>query len=130
MPTQIAVPERFELYIPDLDNHVLIENSEDGVVISATRDNFSHKRKTFFIRHLATEGYIPDRYEWFPEPAEDGFFGVQWIARAASDNNQAGRHSLRKWWTRRNALYGGLFIVWFLCFVWAVRHTSHGLGLL
>ena len=129
MRTQIAVPERFELYIPDLDNHLLIENSEDGVVISATRDNFSEKRKTFFIRHLAVEGYIPDRYEWFPEPAEDGFFGVKWIARVASDDNQARRYPLRKWWTRRNVLYGCLIIVWLLCLVWAVRHTSHGLGL-
>jgi hypothetical protein len=129
MRTQIAVPERFELYIPDLDNHLLIENSEDGVVISATRDNFSEKRKTFFIRHLAVEGYIPDRYEWFPEPAEDGFFGVKWIARAASDDNQARLYPLRKWWTRRNVLYGCLIIVWLLCLVWAARHTSHGLGL-
>jgi hypothetical protein len=130
MPTQIAVPESFELYIPDLDNHVLIEKSEDGVVISATRDNLSEKRKTFFIHHLAAEGYIPDRYEWFPEPSEDGFFGVKWITRAASEDHQIGRHSLRKLWTRRNALYGCLFIMWLLCLVWAVRHNAHGLGLL
>jgi hypothetical protein len=129
MRTEIAVPEKVEFYIRDLDNHVLIENSAGGVVISATRDNFSDKRKTFFIRHLAAEGYIPDRYEWFSEPAGDGFFGVKWIARAASDGNQAGFHSLRKWCTRRNAWYGCFFIAWLLCFVWAVRHTSHGLWL-
>jgi hypothetical protein len=129
MRTQIAVPERFELYLPDLDNHLLIENSEGGVVISATRDNVSDKRKTFFIRYLAAEGYIPDRYEWFPEPSEDGFFGVKWIARAALDHNQAERHYLRKWWTHRNVRYGCISIVWMLCFVWALRHTSHGLGL-
>ena len=104
MRTEIAVPEKVEFYIRDLDNHVLIENSAGGVVISATRDNFSDKRKTFFIRHLAAEGYIPDRYEWFSEPAGDGFFGVKWIARAASDGNQAGFHSLRKWCTRRNEI--------------------------
>ena len=129
MRTEIVVPEKVELYIHDLDNHVLIENSAGGVVICATRDNFSDKRKTFFIRHLAAEGYIPDRYAWFSEPAGDGFFGVKWIARAASDGHPAGFRSLRKWCTRRNARYGGLFIVWLLCFVWAVRHNPHGLGL-
>jgi hypothetical protein len=129
MRTKIAVPEKVELYIPDLDNHVLIENSAGGVVICATRDNFSDQRKTFFIRHLAAEGYIPDRYEWFSEPAGDGSFGVKWIARASSEGNQAGFHSFRKWHNRRNAWYGCLFIVWLLCFVWAARHTSHGLWL-
>jgi len=129
MRTQIAVPERFELYIPDLDNHLLIENSEGGIVIRTTRDNLSEKRKTFFIRHLAAEGFIPDRYEWFPDPAEDGFFGVKWVADSASDDNQAGRHSLLKWWTRRNAWYGFLIILWLLCLVWAVQHNPHGLGL-
>ena len=129
MRTQIAVPERFELYIPDLDNHLLIENNEGGVVIRAARDNLSDKRKTYFIRHLAAEGFIPDRYEWFPDPAEDGFLGVKWVAHAASDDNQAGRHSLRKWWTRRNACCGFLIILWLLGLVWAVQHYPHGMGL-
>jgi hypothetical protein len=61
MRTQIAVPERFELHIPDLDNHVRSENSASGVLISATRDNLSDQRKTFFIRPLAAEGYIPKK---------------------------------------------------------------------
>ena len=26
---------------------------------------------------LAAEGYIPERYEWFSEPVEDGFLGVK-----------------------------------------------------
>jgi hypothetical protein len=131
MRTQIAVTQKFELYVRDLDNHVLIENSAGGVVISATRDNFSDQRKTFFIRHLAAEGYIPDRYEWFSEPSADGFFGVKWITGAsASEHEPLPRHP-RKYCTPRNALYGCLAIVWLLFFVWAVHHThtSHGLGL-
>jgi hypothetical protein len=128
MDTQIAVPERFTIYVPDLDNHVRIENGAGGVVISATRDNFSDKRKTFFIRHLAAEGFIPDRYEWFSEPGENGFFGVKWIVGGISQGNEGGFQNIRTWRTRRNVVYGCLFIMWILCVVWTVRHTSHGLG--
>jgi hypothetical protein len=127
MPTAVAIPGRFAFYVSDLDNHVLIENNPDGVVISATRDNFSDKRKSFFIRYLALEGYIPDRYQWFSEPSEDGSCGVRWNASVSHEEKDAGFYSLRKLCTRRNALYGCIFIVWLLCFVWGVRHTSHGL---
>jgi hypothetical protein len=126
MPTEIAIPERFTVYIPDLDNCVLIENNPDGVVIRATRDNFSDTRKTFFIRHLATEGYIPDQYQWFSEPSEDGAGGLRWIASVSREEDD-GVYSLRKLCARRNAIYGCALIIWLLCFVWAVRHTSHGL---
>ena len=127
MSTQVAVPEKVELYLPDLDNHILIENSAGEVVIRATRNNLTAERKAFFIRHLAVEGYIPDRYEWFSEPVEDGFFGVKWIAGTLSNGEQSLSRSIRRWRTRRNARYGCLFILWLICFVWAARHTSHGL---
>ena len=127
MRTHIATPERFQLYIPDLDNHVLIENSAGDVIISATRDNFSENRKMFFIRHLSAEGYIPDHYQWFTEPAKGGFSGVKWIAPASADESEADFQLLRNLCTRRNALYGCIFIIWLLCFVWAARHTYHGL---
>jgi hypothetical protein len=129
MRNQIAIPETAELYVPDLDNHILIENNASGVTIRATRDNLSDSRRTHFIRLLAAEGYIPDRYEWFCEASESALFGVTWIVEPTPDSRTAFIRSLRKHWTRRNALYGGLFAVWLLCFIWAVRHTHHGLGL-
>ena len=79
MPTQIAVPEKFELYMSDLDNHLLVENHGDGVVIHASRDNVPERRKASFIRHLAAEGYVPDRYEWFGEPQAEPYAGVRWV---------------------------------------------------
>jgi hypothetical protein len=127
--TEIALLKKFEIYLPDLDNLVLVENTPDGVVISATRDNVPDIRKGFFIRRLAAEGYIPDQYEWFSEPAEDGFLRVQWIVDAASNGNQADLRSLRKLCTKRNAFYGCLFIAWLLFVIWSARHISHGLGL-
>ncbi len=129
MHTEIALPTRSQLYIPDLDNHILIENNADEVVISATRDNFSENRKIFFIRHLSAEGYIPDRYKWFSELAESGFFGVKWMVRAAAREEKTALRFLRKWLTRRNAVYGGLFLVWLTLFLLAARHRSHVLGL-
>ena len=126
---QLAAPAKFRLYLPDLDNHVLIETSADGVVISATRDNFTNQRKKFFIRQLAAEGYIPDRYEWFSEPAEDGFFGVKWMAGVAPAERQPWLRKLRKWCLHRNFRYGCLAVMWLIFFAWAVRHTSHSSGL-
>ena len=96
MRTQNELPHQSRPYIAELDNHILVENNAGGVVISATRDNFSDKRKAFFVRHLAAEGYILERYEWFSEPVEDGFLGVKWIASASSDENEARFHSFRK----------------------------------
>jgi hypothetical protein len=129
MRTEIAVPRRVELYVADLDNHVLIENDGGGVVISTSRNNFTDKRKAFFVRHLAAEGYIPDRYAWFSEPAADGFSGVRWVARVSLDGNEEGFESIGNWRTRRNAMYGCCFVAWLLFFVWGVRHIHHGLGL-
>jgi hypothetical protein len=80
MRMEIAIPERFKLYIPDLDNHILVENhGGGGVVIHASRDNVSDRRKAAFVRHLAREGYIPDQYEWFCEPRAEELFGVRWV---------------------------------------------------
>ena len=127
MRTQIPVSAKFELYIPELDNHLLIETGAAGVVIRATRDNFSARRKTFFIRHLAAEGYIPDQYEWFAESSGDGFLGVKWMIGASSKASEGRFRSIRRWCTRRNAIYSCLALVWLISFFWAVGHTSHGL---
>ena len=129
MRTEIALPKKFEIYLLDLDNHVLIENGPSGVVISTTRDNISDSRKSLLIHQLAAEGFIPDRYEWFSEPAEDGLLGVKWTAISPSRATKAEGHTLRKLCTWRNVRYGCLFIIWLLFFIWSVRHIHHGLGL-
>jgi hypothetical protein len=129
MHTETVVPTRSELYVPDLDNDVVIENSVAGVVIRTTHDNFSERRKRAFIRHLAAEGYISDRYEWFSEPSEEGFFGVKWVACGCTSSRGRISRFLRRHCTRRNAFYGSLFVFWLLCCIWAARHNPHGLGL-
>jgi len=79
MRTLTDSPRQHEFYFPDLDNLVLVENRPDGVVIRATRDNFTESRKAFFVRELAAEGFIPDSCGWFSTSEACGFLGVRWI---------------------------------------------------
>src|SRR5215813_1456864 len=56
-------PRRTEFRVRNPDNVIVVENHDNFVIIRATEDNFSTRRKLFFIRHLAAEGYIPARFE-------------------------------------------------------------------
>jgi len=56
-----------------LDNHLLLEVCDEQITIRAARDNFSERRKEFFIRELIAEGYIPDQrcfdsVRWLTDP--------------------------------------------------------------
>ncbi len=75
------IPKRAEFYFRRPDNLILVENGERGVVIRATHDNFSPLRKSLFIRELASEGFIPDHFQWFSENdgADSAGLGVHWI---------------------------------------------------
>lgn len=71
--------QAYQFYIAQIDTHVLVENHEDGVVIRATTNHFSERRKSFFIRHLAAEGYIPCRFQWLVGMGLDGLTGLKWM---------------------------------------------------
>ena len=79
MRSEAAIPRIAELSTQNPENFIRVENCADSVVIRAARNNFSERRKSFFIRHLATEGYIPADYAW--SPADGGSWGsrLQWI---------------------------------------------------
>jgi len=74
MREPIVSTKQFEFYFPDLDTRVLVEECEDEVVVSATRNAFSELRKIFFVRELAAEGFIPDEYQGF-----SGFGAMTWL---------------------------------------------------
>jgi len=79
MRKQKFLAKEFEFYFSDLDNLILVECLDDGTVrIHQTRDNISEKRKVFFIRGLAAEGFIPDEYQWF-SGTTDSSTNVQWL---------------------------------------------------
>jgi hypothetical protein len=71
------LPVSFEFSTFNPENLIHVENEAQRVLIHAAYDNFSPRRKSFLIRQLAAEGYIPDQYEHFSELAWDE--GVVWV---------------------------------------------------
>lgn len=69
----------YEFYFPEVDVHVRVENYSREVVVRATSANFSERRKTVFIRHLADEGFIPAHFRWLAESCSSGFSGIRWM---------------------------------------------------
>jgi hypothetical protein len=68
----------FEFYFRDIDTYLQVENPDaETVVVRATRNTFSERRKVYFIRQLAAEGFIPDGCQWYPLPA--GMPKVRWV---------------------------------------------------
>lgn len=77
MPTKTSLPVSFEFSTFNPENLILVENEPGRVLIRAAYDNFSPRRKSFLVRQLAAEGYIPDEYELFTEVAWNQ--GVVWV---------------------------------------------------
>lgn len=78
MKTTREPARQYEFCFPRQDVLILVEESESGVVIRATRDCFSPERKTAFVRELALEGFISDRYQWASFEGGWSGFGVRW----------------------------------------------------
>jgi hypothetical protein len=77
------LPNSIEFYHHQPKNLLRIERDADGLVVRAACNNFSEKRKSFFIRELAAEGFIPDHYRWSSESDAGGLPGVRWIVDAS-----------------------------------------------
>src|SRR5262249_47650067 len=61
----------FDFHFPSLHTWVRLQSSSRGVVIRATRNSFSERRKVSFIRELGAEGFIDDRYQGFSGSGSD-----------------------------------------------------------
>jgi hypothetical protein len=70
---------KYEFYHNEPYNLLLVEQNENGVLIRAAWDNFSDRRKAFFIKEIAAEGFIPDRYQWFSNFDENNYTGIRWV---------------------------------------------------
>ncbi|HWX18629.1 MAG TPA: hypothetical protein VN578_01865 [Candidatus Binatia bacterium] len=125
-PTTSDVPGQVELYHRVLDHLVKVENYGTSVVVRLTRDNFSALAKRFFIRHLATEGFIPDRYQRYSESSDCTAMDVKWVI----DNSWVTlAHQLNRQATRiLNYLSGGRllalgrFFATLIAAAWWKRH--------
>ncbi|EEF62838.1 hypothetical protein [Pedosphaera parvula] len=93
MKTETCLPKRAEFYRRQPENHILVQNNKDDVLIRATHDNFSDQRKAAFIRELAAEGFIPDHYQWFSDPDASNYLGIRWVVDSSwlQINNQIAR---------------------------------------
>jgi len=92
-----------------MDTLVQVENPDsDTVVVRATRNTFSERRKVAFIRQLAAEGFIPDGCQWYPLPA--GMPRIRWVI----DVSWLRLSELAKSRTRRLmlSLLGGGVLLW------------------
>lgn len=82
-----------------LDSLVQVKNCARSVVVKVTRDDFPGLAKTFFIRQLASAGFIPDRYRCYSEGAACAALEVEWVSegvwiRAAHRISRFARHVL------------------------------------
>ena len=75
----VAPSRLYEFTIEHPDNMIRVEVWEEKVVARAALDTFSEQRKATFIRHLAAEGFVPDRYEWYSGSESSGYSGVIWL---------------------------------------------------
>jgi hypothetical protein len=80
MATTLFQPPQTEFYNRFPENFLLVENREDGsVLIRAAINNYSERRKALFIHELASEGFIPDEYQFRTNCEDDSYFGARWI---------------------------------------------------
>jgi len=77
--TTAGVSGKIELYHRVLDNLVQVKNCDNSVVVRLMRDNSPTAAKTSFIKHLALEGFIPDRYQWYSGSSDCPALDVKWV---------------------------------------------------
>jgi hypothetical protein len=92
--SEVVISKPIKLSFARLENQFVIENQTDGVHIRAARDNLSPREKLFFMRYLAAEGYIPERYLWFADTNAEWYSGLRWTVDA--DNHGRQGQSLRQ----------------------------------
>jgi hypothetical protein len=75
----IGIPDAIELYDRRRDNLVRVENHAAGVVVRAAREIGSHAARSAFIRYLAAEGFIAERYQWCSDNSNHAALGISWF---------------------------------------------------
>ena len=69
----------YDFYFPDVDTLIRVESSPEAVIIRASRNTFSERRKRSFVHQLAAEGFIPDDYEWLSLASSELSRGARWL---------------------------------------------------
>jgi len=95
------------------ENFLKVESNETAVRIRAARDNFTARDKAFFVRHLANEGFIADRYRSYSD--ECGAPGIEWVIEGASIHTEVKEtkpHSRADAFMMRLVIYS--FLLWLI----------------
>lgn len=112
METQPSTPgTSYEFYFADLDTLVQVENRSPDVIIRASRNSFTERRKLYFIRELAAEGFIPDDYHLLALAGSPLSHGVHWIVEPAELSPAEGLATLSRPWMVRVFCAAGLLWV-------------------
>lgn len=98
------VPEIAKVSLHNPENVILVENSDNGVLIRAVWDNLSDRKKAAVIRYLAAEGFISDEFENFPKSLSHNSSSIVW---AVDENWAKHNYALRQ---RADRFMIGLFI--------------------
>lgn len=69
----------FQFYLRDVDTHLKVTTGGNEVLVRATRDRVSQRRKTFFVRELAAEGFLPDAYAAYVQEKAGDSLPVVWV---------------------------------------------------
>lgn len=76
-------------------NFLRVESDGERVRIRAARDNFTARDKTFFVRHLANEGFIADRFRWVSEQRA-GASGIEWLVEVPHNTDSKNSRCYRR----------------------------------
>ena len=74
-----AIPDHGILHPTPLQSHSRRGARGRHQHVRAAADDFNEQRKGAFIRELAAEGFIADRYQWYSGSDSSGYSGVTWI---------------------------------------------------
>jgi hypothetical protein len=82
------VPQKAKLPLQNPKNLILVENTADGVIIRAARDNLSERDKACLIRYLAAEGFISDEFECFGKSGSCRATSITWLVEQNRASHQ------------------------------------------
>jgi hypothetical protein len=69
----------FEFSFPRSDTLASVACTADEVVIRTSRDALTEERKAAFVRELASEGFIPDHYQWLFAANDRTAGRIRWL---------------------------------------------------
>jgi hypothetical protein len=109
---------RYDFYFPDVDTLIRVESTPQSVIIRASRNTFTERRKQSFIHELAAEGFIPDDYEWLSLAGSEISRGARWVIDFSWLRISAASRGLADRFMRR--LLGVGFASWIvqMAFLW------------